>query len=143
MLGITGSFVVLGAARAPEVHLLAPDSLRAFYERLALAARRCRDPEQGRANVYAITFGAGAEYAFPCTTECMEFAALQYMGPYQQETRTLCARIALRQPFGPDAMPKDSGEPEGGLKVQSEAPKPRKPRPSGAAVAISQTVNPA
>jgi hypothetical protein len=128
------AFVVFGALRAPEAHLITDEALRAFEERLSIAERRTRDPAQARTLVYAATFGPGADYARPCTAGAMEFMALQYVGPHADLLKALCARILLGQPIGGDAQqPRGS---DGGIKEKAPTRAPVKPRPGGAAVAV-------
>ena len=118
MRNITGAFVVYGPTVEPYAVLLSPDEL-AHYRQLP----------DWKAN--RIMFGAGIEYALPCTTACMERIALEYAddAPQAALLKPLCAAIALGKPIGGDRK----GKGDGGTKVPADAPKPRKPRPGGQA----------
>src|SRR5579872_1938999 len=84
-------FVVFGAERLPEVHMLDERSANIFADR-----ERVSD----RAKAIVATFGIGAEIALPAwSQECMELIALEYKGPYARELRGICAAIALGKPY--------------------------------------------
>jgi len=104
---IASTFLVVGPDRAPEVHALAPAERNALDARLALAAKRDRDP----ADVYAQAFGRGAQWAFLATPERLEWLATEYTGPHRETVRGLAACLATGTPYG---GPDPSDGPRGG-----------------------------
>jgi len=113
-----GTFVVFGAERAPEVHSTDTRTQRMLNEREAVS---------DRLKAVEYTFGTGMQYALPAhSLPCMEFIALNYVGPFQRELRGLCAAISLGEPFNP--------EPGGGLGIKDPNPKPPPRGPASAKV---------
>lgn len=97
---IASTFLVVGPDRAPEVHALAPAERASLDARLALAAKRGRDP----ADAYAPTFGAGIRWAFLAAPPMLEWLATEYAGPHRDAVRGLAACLATGTPYGgPDA----------------------------------------
>ncbi len=124
MLNLKGAFVVVGNASV-TAHVLPDTAYGLYMDRIAVV---------GFDKATAYTFGNDALYALPCTAECMEHIALNYMGINQEATRALCAVIALGKPI-PNGS--DSG-PKGGLGILADHAKPKAPKGSGGA-----TVKPA
>src|SRR5258708_4401664 len=114
---MTGAYVIIGTA-APFAVLLGPSEYALFRDR----ERVC-----GIDKAVSYTFGHTAEYALPCTVDCMEFMALNYVGKRADEVRQICARIALGQPLGDG---KDLTE-DGGQGARIDAPIPRPNAPAG------------
>jgi hypothetical protein len=130
---IYGSFLIFGADRAPEVHLLGETRMAWFSDRCDMASKNARDPEQARRAIYAEVFGAGAEYAIPCwNAEAMTLIGTQYTGPHQQRVRFLAAAIALGKPYGGPEPGEKSDGPSGGTRERVPV-KPKPSRPQGGA----------
>lgn len=117
MLNIKGAFVVIGEAQPPLAVILADTAYGLYMDRCAVV---------GFTKATRYTFGHTADYALPCSSECMEFIALNYQGPRQDEVRQLCARIALGQPVGDG---KEYGD--GGQHARIDAPIPNPKSPAG------------
>lgn len=115
MLNLKGSYVVIGA-KAPIAHILGADQEALFQDRSRVV---------GLTKAVKYQFGNDAVAALPTTRECMEFIALNFVGPHQEAVRGMCAKIALGQPLsdGKDIT-------EGGTHAKLDPPKPRKPSPS-------------
>ena len=114
MLNIRGAFVVVGPGKQPLPVLLGETQLMRFEDRAQIV---------GLDKAVPYTFGAGYVNAIPCTTACMEFIALNYVGPDAEQIKAICARIALGKPLGGDAPPDGGGS-------KDRMPKP-KPAPKG------------
>jgi hypothetical protein len=119
MLNIKGAFVITGT-HTPYAILIGPILYNIFMER-----QRIVDYDKA----IKATFGNDAEHALPCNTECMEFIALQYVGAYQEELRSLCACIVLRKPI---SNWHDYGE--GGQRSAIDPVKPLPTMPGGDAL---------
>jgi hypothetical protein len=112
-------YVVFGAGRAPEVHMLDERTAKILSDRERIA---------GRDKALVATFGIGAEAALPAwSQECMEKIALEYKGPFARELCSICAAIALGKPYS-----RDRNNPQGGDRVESKRPKPTPRGPAGA-----------
>jgi len=103
---IASTFLVVGPERAPEVHALAPAERASLDARIALAAKRGRDP----ADAYALAFGSGMRWAFLATAPMLEWLASEYSGPHRETVRGLAACLATGTPYGGP----DDGGPRGG-----------------------------
>ena len=124
---LTGAYVIIGT-NAPRAVILSMSELALF---------RDRERVSGIDKAVSYTFGKGAAYALPCTSDCMEFIALNYVGTQQDAVRQICARIALGQPIG-DGKDLTEG---GGQGARVDAPVPRPTRPSNALTLESLTAS--
>lgn len=124
MLNIKGAYVVIGPS-APRAILLSCTAYQHYTDLTALV---------GFDKATRATFGATADYALPCTAECMEFIALNFEGAEKAAVRQLCARIALGQPLGDG---KDLTEGGQGARIDTPVVNPKSP--SGAAVKLTKT----
>jgi hypothetical protein len=115
MLNIKGAFVIVGTTE-PRAVILAAGQFDLYMDRISAV---------GLDKATSYTFGHTATHALPCTRDCMEFIALNYVGAFQDKVRQLCARIALGQPIGDDTD-------EGGQHAVIDAPKPKPGAPSRA-----------
>lgn len=110
MLNIKGAFVVIGST-APRAVLLSASAYALYQDRIAVV---------GFEKATAYTFGHTATHALPCTEDCMEAMALNFVGAFQDKVRQICARIALRKPLGDDS----DGSGGQGARIDTPAPKP-------------------
>jgi hypothetical protein len=124
MLGLKGAFVVVGATQVAPI-LLDARAYAMHCDRLALA-----EPEKA----YAVTFGAGTIYAFPCVERAMVELAQGYTGIHAPMVRKLCALIALGAPIPNDWR---GSSPRGGERVEQTPQPPTRP-PSGAQVRLNR-----
>lgn len=130
-MNFPNTFVVIGASRPPEVHLLTAGAVKLFEDRERVSSRL---------QALEATFGTGIQYAYPAwITECMEQLALTYVGPHQQRMRFICAAIALGEPYGGGAS-YGSGN-DGGEHVKQKPIKPTPRGPAGAAKSIKKNKN--
>lgn len=119
MLNITGAYVVIGT-KEPFAVMLSATAHKLYQDRVSVV---------GPDKAVTYTFGQYATHALPCTLDCMEFVALNYVGPHEALVRQICARVALGQPIGNG---KDITE--GGTPARIDAPVPRPGAPAGVAV---------
>ena len=112
MIGHT--FLIWGARRAPEVHILTCDAADRYWRHII----HCHDAEFAT----ACAFGEHTEYAVPCVQQAMEELALSYDGLHHDRIRYLAACLALGKPIDP--------EPDGGRHAILTPEPPRFP-PTG------------
>lgn len=115
--------MVIGAQRAPFACLIAAASYAAYQDRISVV---------GFDKATRFQFGNDAVAALPSTADCMEFIALNYVGPWQQEVRGLCAKVALGEPIGNGSEGDDT---DGGSKAALVPVQPKSP--SGALVQLA------
>jgi hypothetical protein len=122
MLNIKGAFVLIGVK--PPIPVLISESAYVLYmDRIRVAGIDKAD---------AYTFGHDVVCALPCTGDCMEFIALNYVGAHQDAVRRICARIALGEPLGTG---KDITE-DGGQPARIDAPVTNPKAPAGVPLAV-------
>ena len=121
-----GAYVVLAETRAPIIALLSAEQCAIYAERERLADRE---------RALVATFGHGTVAALPAhDSACMAMIAEQYHGPWETETRGLCAALALGLPTNdmPDLTElRDGDGPSGGAKVRATVPAPKAPSGGG------------
>jgi hypothetical protein len=136
-MNMYGCFIVFGAERAPEVHVLGAAQLQQFQDRCR-ATLSAPDSARAQLHVYAMTFGEGAEVAFPCwILKSTKFLATKYTGPHQDRVRELAKAITAGVPYGPDEKPWPTDPTDGGAADRIPA-QPKPVRPQGGARAERQ-----
>lgn len=127
-MNMHGCFIVFGTEREPEVHLLGDGRLQQFQDRCRVSLS-APDSARAQARVYEMTFGQGAEVAFPCwILKATKYLATKYTGPHQERVRELAKRITAGVTYGPDEKPWPKGPTDGGTPDRiPQRPKPIRP----------------
>lgn len=123
-------FLIVGATKPPEVHLLNAPEVEFLNARLRRA--QATGIASVRTSVLVQLFGEGTEQIFPCWSKPhMQAVALTYEGDHEDEVKRIAACIVIGKPYSLDNSGDDNQG--GGKKAKLDPPKPIKPRPGGAA----------